>query len=51
MPEPRPTRDGIDRTAQQVREHAARSGVQLTHEQARDRVVRAVNKTDRQRGG
>lgn len=36
------TSDGIDRTAAAVREHAARNGQQITHEQARTRVLRAV---------
>lgn len=49
MPDATYTRDGIDRTAQAMRESAAKRGQQITHEQAMDRVVRAVRNQENQR--
>ena len=44
------TRDGIDRTAQKLRENAAKNGnPHLTHEQARARVVQAVRRDESSR--
>lgn len=42
------TREGIDRTAQKMREAAARDGISITHEQARRRVVAAVERAERE---
>lgn len=36
------SREGIDRTAASLREHAARNGNPITHDEARSRVERAV---------
>lgn len=43
------TRDAIDRTAARWREVNAKGGVQMTHEEARDRVRKARELGDRRR--
>ena len=40
-------RRGIDRAAQQWRDHLSKCGRSVTHEQARDRVRNAVVKDER----
>jgi len=44
------SRDGIDKTARQLRESARRAGQTISHNEARDRVVRAVQKDNRKNG-
>lgn len=41
------SREGVTKTAQMIRENAARSGTQMTQEQAEARVRRAVRREDR----
>ncbi len=43
------TRSAIDRVAQKVRHEAARNGVQMTQTEARNRVVTARERGDRNR--
>jgi hypothetical protein len=40
-------RRAIDQTAAELRKDAARGGRQMTHEEARDRVVRAQQNRDK----
>jgi hypothetical protein len=42
-------RDAIEQTAREWRETVTRSGGQVTHEQARQRVTDAVTRGDRKR--
>lgn len=42
----RKTREAIDKVAQDFRRQAERSGVPMTHDQARDRVIDARRKGD-----
>lgn len=44
------SREGIDRTARQLRESAQRSGRSISHAEARRRVVRAVQTDERKNG-
>jgi hypothetical protein len=44
------SRDGIDKTARQLRESAQRAGRSISHEEARRRVVRAVQTDERKNG-
>jgi hypothetical protein len=46
---PHADRESVDRAAKEHREQAAKNGVQVTHEQARERVARAVEQGDRKR--
>ena len=39
-------RDAIDQTAQKIVKETERNGQRITHEQARDRVRRAILKTE-----
>ena len=49
MPDTTYTREGIDRTAEKLRENAAKNGNNITHEQARRRVVEAVRRDESSR--
>jgi len=49
MPDTTYTRDGIDKTAEKLRESSIRNGNPITHEQARDRVIQAVRREERSR--
>ncbi len=44
------TRDGIDKTARQLRESSVRAGRPISQQEARRRVVRAVIKDQRKNG-
>ena len=44
------SRDGIDKTARQLRESSQRAGRTVSHEEARRRVVRAVQTDERKNG-
>jgi hypothetical protein len=44
------SRDGIDKTARQLRESSRRAGKKISHEEARARVVRAVRNDERKTG-
>jgi len=44
------SRDGIDKTAQQIRRSAQREGRTISHQEARDRVIRAVRNDQRKNG-
>jgi len=44
------SREGIEKTARQMRYSAQRSGRTLSHEEARRRVVAAVRKDERKQG-
>ena len=44
------SREGIEKTARQLRESARRRGKTLTHEEARARVVRAVRNDEKHNG-
>ena len=44
------SRDGIDKTAQQLRRSAQREGRTISHKEARDRVLRAVRNDERKNG-
>lgn len=49
MSDPRPTREGVERAARDVREAAAKSGQPITQAQAEARVRKAVTEGDRKR--
>jgi len=44
------SREGIEKTARQLRESSRSSGKPLTHEEARARVVRAVRNDEKKNG-
>jgi len=44
------SRDGIDKTAQQLRRSAQREGRTISHKEARERVLRAVRNDERKNG-
>jgi len=44
------SREGIERTARQLRESSRRRGETLTHKEARDRVLRAVRNDEKKNG-
>jgi len=49
MPDATYTKDGIDKTAEKLRESSIRNGTPITHEQARDRVIQAVRNEENSR--
>lgn len=44
------SREGIEKTARQLRESSRRGGKPLTHDEARARVVRAVRNDEKKHG-